>query len=205
MDRFELTETPVLSRSRLDRAEELRANSEALQAGWADAGLLRVNRRGQVRADGSHLILEPAGDVATEPMSDAVFLGVDEGRHYWAMRDAELEGETRDLRSLGAELDDTSADMLTTAVALLNWHDKAGFSSVDGTPTVPAKAGWSRMSSDGSEEFPRTDPAIICLVHDGHDRALLARQHSWPETMFSILAGFVEAGESLETLSLIHI
>ncbi|MBF6480653.1 NAD(+) diphosphatase, partial [Nocardia cyriacigeorgica] len=44
----------------------------------------------------------------------------------------------------------------------------------------------------------RIDPAVICLFHDGGDRVLLASQHSWPETLFSLLAGFVEAGESLE-------
>jgi NAD+ diphosphatase len=63
---------------------------------------------------------------------------------------------------------------------------------------MPAKGGWSRVAEDGREDFPRTDPAVICLIHDGGDRVLLARQHSWPETMFSLLAGFVEAGESLE-------
>ncbi len=51
----------------------------------------------------------------------------------------------------------------------------------------------------GQEEFPRIDPAVICLVHDGHDRAVLARQTVWPPRLFSILAGFVEAGESFET------
>ena len=39
---------------------------------------------------------------------------------------------------------------------------------------------------------------MICLVHDGADRVLLARQPVWPEGRFSVLAGFVEAGESLE-------
>jgi NAD+ diphosphatase len=50
----------------------------------------------------------------------------------------------------------------------------------------------------GHEEFPRIDPAVICLVHDGGDRAVLARQTLWPERLFSLLAGFVEAGESFE-------
>ncbi|WP_181783205.1 NAD(+) diphosphatase, partial [Pseudonocardia pini] len=48
------------------------------------------------------------------------------------------------------------------------------------------------------EEYPRTDPAVICLVHDGADRVLLARQPVWPPGRYSVLAGFVEAGESLE-------
>ena len=88
---------------------------------------------------------------------------------------------------------------MSSAVALLNWHDSARFSAVDGSPTKSARAGWSRVNPvTGHEEFPRIDPAVICLVHDGGDRAVLARQAVWPERMFSLLAGFVEAGESFE-------
>ncbi|KAA0024040.1 NAD(+) diphosphatase [Antrihabitans cavernicola] len=199
MANFELSEIPSLSRSTLDRAEDLRADEQALKQGWTNAALLRVNRRGQVRIDGSTLVLDAATDLAAEPAEDAVFLGVDNGRHVWAVRTDDLEGTTGDLRASGSDLDDTSAGMLTTAVALLNWHASANFSSIDGSPTRPTKAGWSRISeSTGHEEFPRSDPAVICLVHDGAERVLLARQHTWPETMFSILAGFVEAGESME-------
>jgi NAD+ diphosphatase len=88
---------------------------------------------------------------------------------------------------------------VSAAVALLNWHEKARFSPEDGSPTRPARAGWARINPvTGHEEFPRIDPAVICLVHDGGDRAVLARQAVWPERMFSLLAGFVEAGESFE-------
>jgi NAD+ diphosphatase len=60
-------------------------------------------------------------------------------------------------------------------------------------------AGWSRLCpADGSEHFPRTDPAVIMLVHDGADRCVLGRQASWPPGRYSILAGFVEPGESAE-------
>jgi NAD+ diphosphatase len=62
------------------------------------------------------------------------------------------------------------------------------------------RAGWARRNLlTGHEEFPRVDPAVICLVHDGGDRAVLARQVTWPPRLFSLLAGFVEAGESFET------
>ncbi|EOO4810348.1 NAD(+) diphosphatase, partial [Escherichia coli] len=94
---------------------------------------------------------------------------------------------------------DTSSQLVSSASALLNWHDNARFSALDGAPTKPARAGWSRVNPiTGHEEFPRIDPAVICLVHDGADRAVLARQAAWPERMFSLLAGFVEAGESFE-------
>ena len=98
------------------------------------------------------------------------------------------------------DFDDVSAHLVASATALLNWHDNARFSAIDGAPTKPVKAGWSRVNPvTGYEEFPRIDPAVICLVHDGADRVVLARQSVWPERMFSLLAGFVEAGESFET------
>ena len=200
MVHFELTEIPLLSRSTLDRAEHLRNDHEALKQGWADASLLRVTSGGRVRVDDAGLVLDPATDLAAEPVDEAVFLGVDDGRHVWAVFTKHLDGNLVDLRGIGAHLNDTSAGMFTTAVALLNWHNKSRFSAVDGSPTKPANGGWSRISeSDGNEEWPRTDPAVICLVHDGADRVLLARQQAWPPYMYSILAGFVEAGESFET------
>ncbi|MCX5044597.1 NAD(+) diphosphatase [Aldersonia sp. NBC_00410] len=203
MSDFELIEMPRLSRSTLDRAAELRGNPEVLKEGWPTAKLLRVNRRGQVRVAGADLDFDDAIEFAAEPPGNAVFLGVDGNRHIWAVRVPELEpepdGKLHDLRIVGAQLDDTSAGILTTAIALLNWHDSAAHSSLDGGTSTAANGGWSRISATlGHEEFPRTDPAVICLVHDGGDRVLLARQHSWPERMFSILAGFVEAGESFE-------
>ena len=70
----------------------------------------------------------------------------------------------------------------------------------DGSATKASKGGWARINPvNGHEEFPRIDPAVICLVHDGHDRAVLARQTVWPQRLFSLLAGFVEAGESFES------
>ena len=139
-------------------------------------------------------------DPAAEPVRGAVFLGIRENRHVWAVRVSLLAGTLSELRMLGGTLDDADAGLLTGAVAILNWHDSAGFSAIDGAPSEPTMSGWSRIStSTGHEEFPRTDPAVICLVHDGGDRVLLARQPTWPQRRFSILAGFVEAGESLET------
>jgi len=104
------------------------------------------------------------------------------------------------LRRAGQVFDDASAQLVACATALLNWHDQARFSALDGAPTRPAKAGWSRVQS---AQRPRGvaphRPAIIVLVHDGHDRAVLARQTVWPPRLFSLIAGFVEAGESFES------
>jgi NAD+ diphosphatase len=62
-----------------------------------------------------------------------------------------------------------------------------------------AQADWTRVCpADGSEHFPRTDPAVIMLVHDGAGHCLLARGPQWGPGRMSVLAGFVEAGESAE-------
>jgi len=205
---FRLRNVPLLSRVGADRADALRTDIDAAVAGWSDALLLRVDRRNQVLISERKVVLGPASKVGDVPPGDAVFLGrLDDGRHAWAIR-AELEApedprapvEVLDLRRAGQIFDDVSAQLVATATALLNWHDSARFSPRDGVPTTSVKAGWSRINpATGHEEFPRIDPAVICLVHDGHDRAVLARQSLWPERLFSILAGFVEAGESFES------
>jgi NAD+ diphosphatase len=103
------------------------------------------------------------------------------------------------LREVGALLPDRDAGLLTHAVALGNWHDTHVRCPLDGTPTVPDPAGHSTTCpKDGSEHFPRTDPAVIMLVTDPEDRCLLARNAAWPGRRVSILAGFVEPGESAE-------
>jgi NAD+ diphosphatase len=202
---FQLREVPLLSRVGADRADQLRTDIDAAAAGWADAALLRVDSRNQVLASNGKVVLVSAAVLGEKPPPEAVFLGrVENGRHVWAIRGAlqPPEGdhvEVLDLRRLGRIIDDTSSQLLSAALALLNWHDSARFSALDGTPTKPARAGWSRVNPlTGHEEFPRVDPAVICLVHDGADRAVLARQATWPPRMFSLLAGFVEAGESFE-------
>jgi len=204
---FELRSVPLLSRVGADRADQLRTDVEAAAAGWADAALLRVDSRNQVLVADGRVVLGAAAELGDKPPSEAVFLGrLEDGRHVWAIRgalqapaDPDAHTEVVNLRSLGPIFDDASGQLMSSAVALLNWHEKARFSSVDGSPTRPARAGWSRINPvTGHEEFPRIDPAVICLIHDGGDRAVLARQTVWPERMFSLLAGFVEAGESFE-------
>lgn len=200
MPSFRLVRPPLLSRTPLHRAEELRKNTDVLRSGWATASVLQVDHHGRFRTGDSGLEYIPALEVSAEPAVDAVFLGIVDDRHLWAQRVGALAGEVADLRSAGARLGEDELAILTSALAILNWHASASFSALDGAATTPSSAGWSRTStSSGHEEFPRTDPAVICLVHDGADRVLLARAPSWPERRFSVLAGFVEAGESLES------
>ncbi len=92
-----------------------------------------------------------------------------------------------------------AAGQLLGAMALMNWHSSHPRCPRCGAATRVAEAGWQRVcESEGSQHFPRVDPAVIMLVHDGGERALLARQRRWPPGWFSTLAGFVEPGESLE-------
>jgi NAD+ diphosphatase len=202
---FELRNVPLLARVGADRSDQLRTDIDAALAGWPDAAVLRVDSRGQVLIAGGRVVLGDTRGLGDEPPRDAVFLGrLPDGRHVWGIRAAlpapdDDDAVVSDLRRGGQTLDDASAQLVATAAALLNWHDRARYSAVDGAPTRPAKAGWTRIDPvSGHEEFPRIDPAVICLIHDGDDRAVLARQTVWPERLFSLLAGFVEAGESFE-------
>lgn len=203
---FRLRNVPLLSRVGADRADHLRTDVDAAVAGWADAVLLRVDDRNQVLVIDERVVLTPAGELADKPPGGAVFLGLlPDGRPAWAVR-APLEAPENvtarviDPRRAGVPFDEVSAQLVACALSLLNWHDAAGFSPSDGSPTRPVRAGWARRNLlTGHEEFPRIDPAVICLVHDGHDRAVLARQAVWPPRLFSLLAGFVEAGESFES------
>jgi NAD+ diphosphatase len=104
----------------------------------------------------------------------------------------------RTLRSVGADLDDLGASAFATTLALANWHRSHGHCPRCGTPTEPAQAGWiRRCPSDASEHYPRTDMAVIMAVVDADDRILLARGKGFRGNGMSVLAGFVEPGETL--------
>lgn len=106
--------------------------------------------------------------------------------------------QRKGLRSIGAQLSDLDAGVLTTATGLANWHARHGFCARCGAATAPAHSGWIRMCPvDGSEHYPRTDPAVIMSVVDQDDRLLLARGVGFAPQGMSVLAGFVEPGESL--------
>jgi NAD+ diphosphatase len=103
------------------------------------------------------------------------------------------------LRSLGAELSDRDTGLFTQALAVYNWHEINQHCPKCGTPTVIEQGGWARRCfKDNNEIFPRTDPAIIVAIVDQQDRILLGSQGTWEQNRWSVLAGFVEAGESLE-------
>lgn len=104
-----------------------------------------------------------------------------------------------EMRLVGGELSPEDADLGVTAVALARWHRVAPFCPACGAKAELRQAGWSRECTGcGRLHFPRTDPAIIVAVTDDQDRLLLGHNSMWPEGVYSLFAGFVEAGESLE-------
>lgn len=141
----------------------------------------------------------------------AVLLG-DSGPHtYFALDLSDLDepkshralasrGDFVGLRRVGPMLDRFDGGLLAYARAMARWHQQHAYCGACGDRTVMLEAGFLRRCTNadcGQQHFPRTDPAIIVLVtHE--DRALLGRQANWAPTWYSVLAGFVEPGESLE-------
>ena len=190
----------ALARAAVDRAAHRRDNPQWLERAWADSST-RVVRVAEGRAatvgDPPELDLGTRPDV---PAAQRIFLGVDEDDvAYFAAEVAPGDASFRGLREIGWALGDRDAGLLVNAVALLNWHATHSHCPRCGAPTEFANAGHLRVcTADGSEHYPRTDPAVIMTVVDSRDRLLLGRQAAWPEGRFSTLAGFVEPGESLE-------
>ena len=202
----------ALSRSTVDRATDRRGDAAWLAAAWADP-----RTRVLVVQDGQALVTTRDGQLelvfvspAEAPAGTRFFLGVDaDGIAYFGVSGA-VEGEPGNrsdsaaakpmaLRQAGALLSDRDAGLMVHAVALAYWHDTHTHCPRCGTPTVPAPAGHlTTCPKDGTEHFPRLDPAVIMLVLDPDDRLMLARNALWPRGRMSVVAGFVEPGESAE-------
>jgi NAD+ diphosphatase len=181
----------------LDRAAHLREAEADLDALWSQARVLRLD--GESRAlEGPAFDQWPEGaSVAEARPPDACFLGLVEGRACFVLeRPAEGQRGT-DLRRAGMQWPAREASVFATAAGLLNWRRRARFCGACGGEVADRQGGWSvRCTRCGLEAYPRTDPAIIVAVTSG-DRLLLGRQRSWPPGRWSVVAGFVEPGESL--------
>lgn len=133
----------------------------------------------------------------------AVFLGLEGGRPLWALEaaagtPAPAGTVWAGLRGIMSQLPAPEAEAAATARALLGWHANHGFCAACGAPTRMAEAGWRRdCPACGATHFPRTDPVVIMLVTRGN-AVLLARNPLWPPGMHSLLAGFMEPGETVE-------
>ena len=133
-----------------------------------------------------------------------VLLGVGERGPRFAVLGPREQALDSDLQWLGLReafglVDAEELALLVHAVGLAEWHHAYRHCPSCGGTLEPREAGnVLRCSSCGRDQFPRTDGAVIMLITDSEDRALLGRQPSWPEGRWSTLAGFVEPGETLE-------
>ncbi|MEV0998474.1 NAD(+) diphosphatase [Nonomuraea sp. NPDC050202] len=214
----------LLARGTIDRSSALRADDRWLERAWADPAtkvLVIDNGHTLVRRVGDEVqaVLFTPADA---PPGQRYLLGVEEGVAYFAvaaplpglpkgdvngrvtipmsLRDTpEGEPVAAGLRQVGGLLGDRDAGLLVYAVALEAWHATHEFCPRCGSRTDVQAGGHIRVCpKDSSQHFPRVDPAVIMLVRDEADRCLLARGPQWPQGRLSILAGFVEPGESLE-------
>jgi NAD+ diphosphatase len=188
-----------LSRSKLDRAAHLRADSAGLEALWRGAKVISmVGDKFKVTSHGLSFV---------DPISaqgDRYFLGLDEsGTPFFVTHQSPGDIDLQDfhsLRTIGAQLNDLEIGAAVHALALTQWHEAHKRCAKCGESTHPTFAGAVRECDKcGASHHPRTDPAIIVLVRDVKDRILLGRQKIWPAKRFSTFAGFVEPGESFES------
>lgn len=194
---------PLFGQFEHDRAAHHRGDTEWLAAAWQRGQVVVVTPEGQAPIEdgprGPQLQWRKPSEVDDE--IPPIFLGLLGETPLFCVRARRDERAERwaDLRNIGERLSVADRGVLVEAVALCQWHERHSKCPICGADTVPREAGWStRCPVDDTPHFPRTDPAVIMLVHDGADRCVLGRQAVWPEGRFSILAGFVEPGESLE-------
>lgn len=198
----------------LDRAAVRRKDKDWLKDAWASpqARLLPVAKsRNFVTGDADSaraVAVACGGDWGVEP----VFLGLLDGVPHFTVDLTALEapeehpalaglGRFEDLRAVGPVMEATEAGLCAYARGITWWNARHLFCGVCGSVAAGAEGGHVRVCTNpdcATHHFPRTDPAVIMLVHDGAGRMVLGRNSRFPPGMHSVLAGFVEPGESLE-------
>lgn len=185
--------------SELDRVGEERISPAWVRALWdaPDARLLVV-------ASDSRLPLDAQGGLRFAPAAGEL----DEQRHLLVglvdgvgvfVAEGEVNEPASAARLAVRGLGDTDRDIAITALALVNWHRVAPHCGVCGGDTAIGHAGHVRhCPTCGRDRFPRQDPAVIMAILDAEDRLLLAHNATWDAGRMSLIAGFVDAGESLE-------
>lgn len=218
-----LAETVTFGGSGLDRAAALRSDAVRVAALLAGGQVLPI-WRGKPLLVGQSGLGWVAADSVVLGEAAPVFLGLDDGVARFAVDisdwqpevleasqpagfvDANRQGHPalpedhgfEDLRGVMALLTAREAELAATAKAVLQWHSTHRFCSACGVASQMTHAGWQRSCpACHAQHFPRTDPVVIMLVTRGN-KLLLGRSAAWPEGMYSLLAGFVEPGETLE-------
>jgi NAD+ diphosphatase len=193
----------------LDRAAHRRSDES-----WMQSALHNPRSRFVLFWRGNALIAAgdtPKAALVSRPDLDApwVFLGLQDQTPVFAADLSALadphplygaDAAFTDMRSLTALLPADDATILATARAMLHWRAQTKFCAHCGAPNVPVRGGYVlKCTAQGTEHFPRSDPAVIMLVTRA-ERVLLGQSHKFPieRNMYSTLAGFVEPGESLE-------
>ena len=216
-------ETVTFGGSGLDRAASLRHPSDSLAATWHVARVLPLWRGRPLLRNGLELGFLPSANPLSGPFSTAIFLGLNEGVSAFAQDistwtpDVAVQQQTgffdtsvqrhpglsddyafHDLRAVMATLTPRDAELAATARALFEWHRTHGFCAACGEKSEISHAGWQRTCpSCQAQHFPRTDPVVIMLITSGN-QLLIGRGATWPEGMYSLLAGFIEPGETIE-------
>lgn len=189
--------------SSLERVEEHRDDEVWVARQWAAPGtvVLPVDPAGRF----------PVADAGTGPRlafcapSGALdptrthLLGISAGRAVFCTGVEEQQRESANVREAGHRLPAEESDVAFAATALTNWHRLEPHCTACGAATEPRRAGlMRRCPACGRDSWPRTDPAVIVAVSNAADEILLAHQNTWRPGRVSVLAGFVETGESLE-------
>jgi NAD+ diphosphatase len=193
--------TPGLTGSRLDRADHLRADSDAYGATLSDwrARVLTLEGLTPAISETDGLMWGSLADLSGDP--ELVLLGLEGNRPHFVEVVRTTEPSVmrspamfRALTILSAE----DAAIFATALSLITWHNTHRFCARCGSTTTLFRAGWGRKcDACATEHFPRTDPVVIMLAeHSG--RVLVGRQSRFPPGNYSALAGFLEPGESIE-------
>lgn len=217
-------EAVTFGTSGLDRAAELRGDAQALAAAMRDARIHVFWRGKPALTDADDLATVGADHpVLADAATPLLFLGRSDGTPCFAADISAWRPEDLDegvmsafldpseqhhpalpgtrlaeLRGIMTRLSRRDAELAATAKALFSWHDTHGFCARCGAPSAMRMAGWQRdCAACGAKHFPRTDPVVIMLVTHGNS-VLLGRSPGWPDGMYSLLAGFVEPGETLE-------
>ena len=219
MQKLSMLAGNVFSGVPLDRVDHLRTDTAWIEARLNDSAsrFVPVWNQQSIVFDGAEprAALNDRQSIAELLDSNAplAFLGVtpdDRGIAHFAVDFSHLPEETLTARYTGGALMDLrdsvqlvpahEASILAYARGLMYWHRKNGFCAACGHKSETRRAGHERVCTNpacGAVHFPRTDSAVIVLVHDADD-CLLCRQSHWPTGMHSTLAGFLEPGESLE-------
>ena len=103
-----------------------------------------------------------------------------------------------DLRQAAVTWPAEVADVFCYARGMSYWHSRNRFCGVCGSPVRFGRFGFiGHCDQCRTEHYPRVDPAVIVAV-ENNGRLLLGRQSSWVARRYSVLAGFVEPGETFE-------